>query len=291
VIHGTLLNAKRTCGTLLVFAAAILCACGGPKKPDPGAGARLFGARASQAFAQGNLAGALSDYKKAYVAAARADLPQQQAQYLFNIGRVYYEMGVLDSAEAMFENARREFVFCRDPGNAAFAAGFMALAYCHRGMYKNAFEWYQRGRPEKLADRRAAAFWLTVQALLAMMNERIPEAEGYLDKAMEACRKEKMHNAMAQIDYYRAAIAFSAARYHDAQGRLDASLASLDKAVERYRRWRVLLAAATVSFCLSDEENGQRFFRRAADCAPAGIEIPAADSIRFCPRRFWEGWR
>jgi tetratricopeptide (TPR) repeat protein len=275
----------------LGLTAAILLGCGGTKQPDPAATAKIYGSRASAAFNDGNLSGALADYKRAYVAAARADVPRYQAQCLFNVGRVYYELGYPDSAEQAFGAAQRDFVFYGDDASARMAAGFLALVLCQRGMYDQAFSWYEKGRPAVLKDRSETAFWLTVQAQIAMLKSRVPEALGYLDKAMECYARDKKYNGMAQVDYYRALVAYSQSQYADAADRLASSLASLDKASQRYRRWRVLLAAATVSFCRNEEEQGQRFYRRAQDCVAAGISLPPLDSIRTCPKRFHEGYR
>ena len=264
----------------------------GDGKAGPGEAARLYGARASVDFTSGNLLGALAEYRKAYTAAARVDLPLEQAQCLFNIGRVNYELGRLDSAGQAFSAAYRDFNYYRDPGEAAFAAGFIALVNLQASKYDSAFAWYERGRPKVFSGNAEAAFWLTVQAQLCIMKDRIPEAMGYLDRAMESYKEEKMYSGMAQVDYYRAAIAFASGKYDDARAALASSLASLDKAPERYRRWRVLLAAATVSFCLHDEEAGVRYYTRAVDCVPKGIVTPPTiDSVRMCPAKWWEHYR
>ncbi|MBN1130828.1 MAG: hypothetical protein JXA71_17700, partial [Chitinispirillaceae bacterium] len=126
-----------------------LVSCSG-KQFDPGSTARLYGSRASQLFGDGNFPSAVREYQKAYVQAARADLPLLQAQYLFNTGRVWYEAGELDSADLAFKAAHREFTWFKDLENASTAAGFIALVYCRRGMYDSAFVWYQTGRPKEL---------------------------------------------------------------------------------------------------------------------------------------------
>jgi tetratricopeptide (TPR) repeat protein len=98
-------------------AMALLLSCSTPKI-DPGATARLYGSRALPLFTEGNFTGAIKEYQKAYVHAARADLPIQQAQYLFNIGRVWYEAGELDSADQALQAAYREFSYYKDSTNA-----------------------------------------------------------------------------------------------------------------------------------------------------------------------------
>ncbi len=270
----------------------LLISCGGAGRPDPGEAARMYGARASVNFTSGNLLGALAEYRKAYVAAARVDLPIEQAQCLFNIGRVNYELGRLDSARDAFSAAYRDFTYYRDPEGAASAAGFIALVNVQAARYDSAFAWYERGRPNRLSGNAETAFWLTVQAQLCIMKDRIPEAMGYLDRAMECYKEEKMYSGMAQVDYCRAAVAYAAARYDEARGALAASLASLNKTPERYRRWRVLLASAAVSFCLRDEEAGVRCYTRAVDCVPRGIAAPPPiESVRKCPGKWWEHYR
>jgi|WetSurMetagenome_2_1015567.scaffolds.fasta_scaffold112929_3 tetratricopeptide (TPR) repeat protein len=272
--------------------AFILVSCGGAKKPDPGEVSRLYGARGLIQFTGGNLPGALAEYRKAYTAAAQADLPLQEAQCLFNIGRVYYELGFLDSAETAFLEAYGDFTFYKDKDRAATAAGFIALVNAQGNRFDSAFAWYGRGRPGDLSGNAETAFWLTVQAHLCIMKDRMPEAQGYLDRAMECYKSEKMYSSMAQVDYYRAIIAFSSAKYDDARASLAASLASLDKAPERFRRWRVLLAYATASFCLRDEESGVRYYTRAMDCVPRGVAVPPPiDSVRTCPAKWWEHYR
>jgi tetratricopeptide (TPR) repeat protein len=104
-------------------------------------------------------------------------------------------------------------------------------------------------------------------------------------------KKQKKYNGMAQVDYYRAAIAFSSANYEDAKQHLAESMTLLEKAPERYRRWKVLLASATVAFCLHDADAGQRYYKRALDCAPKGIAMLTAEDVTACPKTFWEGKR
>lgn len=270
---------------------SLMLSCGGPQKPDPGADARIYGSRASAYFTEGNLQGALAEYKHAYVAAAKVDLPLQQAQYLFNLGRVYYELGLLDSADTAFQASYRELVFYKDDETSRTVAGFIALVYARKDRYDNAYEWYERGRPQILKDPASTAFWVTVQAVVGMVKDRAPEAESYLDKAMECYKKTKSYNGMAGVDYYRAAIAFSSSKYEDAKSHLAESLAFLDKAPERYRRWRVLLASAMVAFCLHDTDAGQRYYKRSLDCVPKGITLPVVDVVAACPKTFWEGNR
>jgi len=189
----------------------LLFACGGRYRPGPGEAARVYGARAAADFTIGNMPGALAEYRKAYAAAARMDLPAEQAQCLFNTGRVWYELGMLDSARAAFSAAWRDFLYYHDSARAAWAAGFIALVNAKAGNYDSAFAWYGRGRPEKLRGSEETAFWLAVQADLCILKDRIPEAQGYLDRAGESYKKEKMYNGMAQIDYCRAAIAYARA--------------------------------------------------------------------------------
>jgi tetratricopeptide (TPR) repeat protein len=197
---------------IVIFTALFLFSCAGPQKPDPGTEARKYGSRASAYFTESNLQAALVEYRHAYVAAAKVDLPLLQAQYLFNIGRVYYELGVLDSADTAFQASYRELVFYKDDETGRTVAGFIALVYARQGRYDNAFEWYERGRPQELKDPGSTAFWLTVQAVVGMVKDRSSEAEGYLDRAMLCYKKLKNYNGMAQVDYYRAAIAHSSAR-------------------------------------------------------------------------------
>jgi tetratricopeptide (TPR) repeat protein len=272
--------------------AMLLISCGGRYRPDPGGPARMYGARAAIDFANGNLLGALAEYRKAYAAAARMDLPVEQAQCLFNTGRVWYELGMLDSAREAFSAAWRDFLYYHDPARAAWAAGFISLVNAQAGNYDSAFAWYGRGRPEKLRGSGETAFWLTVQAHLCIMKDRVPEAMGYLDRARESYKDGKMYNGLAQVDYYLAGIAYAAGKHDEARAALASSLASLDKATERYRRWRVLLASATVSFCLRDDEAGVRYYTRAVDCVPRGTALlPAIEDVRSCPSKWWVHFR
>jgi tetratricopeptide (TPR) repeat protein len=283
---------KKKYTLILGSIAVLLVSCGGTRRSDPGEPSRMYGARAATDFTMGNMLGALAEYRKAYAAAARMDLPLEQAQCLFNAGRVWYELGVLDSAQTAFSSAYSDFIYYHDSARAAWAAGFIALVHAQANRYDSAFAWYGRGRPNKLGGNEETAFWLTVQAQLCIMKDRVPEAMGYLDRAMESYKAEKMYNGMAQVDYYRAGIAYAAGRHDEARAALASSLASLDKAAERYRRWRVLLAFATVSFCLRDDEAGVRYYTRAVDCVPRGTAVPPPiDDIRTCPSKWWEHYR
>jgi tetratricopeptide (TPR) repeat protein len=124
-----------------------------------------------------------------------------------------------------------------------------------------------------------------------MARNRSPEAEAYLDQAMLCYKKKKNSNGMAQVEYYRASIAYTAASYEDARQHLALSLTYLEGVPERYRRWRVLLASAAAAFCMNDRDAGERFFKRALDCAPGGITLPESAIITGCPKTFWERTR
>jgi tetratricopeptide (TPR) repeat protein len=253
-------------------------------KVDPGATARSYGSRAAQLFTEGNCIGAIKEYQKAYIHAARADMPLQQAQYLFNIGRVWYELDNTDSADIAFRAAYREFMYYQDSASASSSAGFISLTFCKRGKYDSAMSWYKRGRPKDLKSNEEITFWLTIQALISLLQNRISEASAWLDRAYEAYKKEKSWNGIAQVDYYRARIAYAQSKYEEARELLTVSLASLDKTPERFRRWRVLAASAMVSFCLGDAEAGERFYRRSLDCIPRGVSLPHRDSVTICPK-------
>jgi tetratricopeptide (TPR) repeat protein len=281
-------NMKFSTIVLLGCIPLLFSTCGGSGKADPGEPARMYGAQAAIRFTEGNLLGALAEYRKAYAAAARADLPLEQAQCMFNIGRVNYELGRFDSAGEAFSAAWGDYTYFRDTMRAAWAAGFIALVNAQSDRYDSAIVWYGRGRPENFRDNAETAFWLTVQARLCTMKDRIPEARGYLDRAMESYKKEKMYIGMAQVGYYQARIAYAAARYDEARAALASSLALLDRTPERFSRWRTLLACSAVSFCLNDRESGTRYYIRAADCAPQGIAIPPIDSVQTCPSKLWE---
>ncbi|MCU0609859.1 MAG: hypothetical protein MUF22_08860 [Chitinispirillaceae bacterium] len=263
-----------------------IISCGGSRRPDPGAFARIYGSRAAAKLADGNLLGAVTTYQKAAEAAARADLPLLEARYRYNTGRVWHELGMSDSAEQVLRESYRDFIYYRDSSDAALAAGMISLINAEQARYDSAFAWYGRGRPATLKGRGETAFWLMVQAKYCIASDRIPEAEAYLDKAMECFTKDKDRRNMARVDYCRAQIARNAAQHADARAHLQRALASLDKAHERYGRWRVLIALSAVSFCLRDEESGIRFYRRAVNCVPRGIAVPAIDALRSCPNKF-----
>ena len=61
----------------------------------------------------------------------------------------------------------------------------------------------------------------------------------------------------------------------------DSSLVLLDKVPERYSRYRVLLGYSKLEFC-SGAERGAEYYRRAQECVPVGIGIPALEDIKSC---------
>jgi tetratricopeptide (TPR) repeat protein len=270
---------------IVLFPVVILllegCAGKSAGKFDAGDAVGAYGRRAYVHFNGGQFGQALSLYTSAVEQARRLDLPEREATYLFNIGRIYYEGDIMDSAVAAFNEARAVFLICGDSSRAGRTAGFLALASSRNGEGQEARRWLETGLASPSSGD--SAFWLTVTALVDWRIDRdAATASMRLGRAADIYEKNRAHHARAQVYWYMAAIETAGKDYDRALDLLDRSLKILDTTPERYRRWRVLLGYAEILFCKGEREKGAYYYQRARDCAPAISAFPSPDTIANC---------
>ena len=259
--------------------AFLIAGCAGSRGKMSDNTARTYGRNAFAHFNAGNFDEALRMYQKALWYAGRSDHPLLKAHYSFNIGRVYFEKGIFDSARQYFYDSYGEFSFYKDTSQASFTAGFLALAYASSGEMDSAWE-ICRGK----YGRNQSAFWNTICARVCLLENNFTDASGLLEKAALQYNIKKDAHALALNCYYRALVDFSNKSYSSAHLLLDSALTLLDRVPGRYDRWKVLVGLSGVEFCNGLEQNGYRLYKRAQECAPMGISIPALERVRSCDK-------
>ena len=259
--------------------AFLIAGCAGSRGKISDNTARNYGRSAFAHFNAGNFDEALKMYKRALWYAGRSDYPLLRAHYSFNIGRVYFEKGIFDSARQYFYDSYGEFLFYKDSSQASSTAGFLALAYASSGKRDSAWE-ICRGK----YGRNQSAFWNTIRARVCLLENNSTDAAGLLEKAALQYNGKKDAHALALNCYYRASVVFSNKSYSSARLLLDSALILFDRVPGRYDRWKVLVGLSGVEFCNGLEQNGYRFYKRAQECAPLGISIPALERVRSCDR-------
>jgi tetratricopeptide (TPR) repeat protein len=274
-----------TCGILFAaFCGALLaCSCANALKGKPAhwRDGYVFGARAAANFTEGKLVTALSFYARGLAQARAHDLPEQAGLYLFNMGRCWLELDVYDSARACFAEARRQFSLRGKEGEARQAAGFAALAWSAAGVPDSALAWYKRGAltPKSTADK---TFWLMVHGRLVWARDRTKEALAYFDESYELYKKEKAWSGASAACLWRARVYRYFGDYPEASSQIRLALALGEKSSFLAGRWRVLCAAAAISYCAKDEERAAWYYDRAVKCMPEGKAVPPRDSVMAC---------
>lgn len=255
----------------------LLFSCGGRKVSNYDRTAAAYGRSAYNCFRDGNFAEAKKLYRRALISAGRSDMPHQRARYLFNIGRVLFEEGEYDSANQYFILSQDEFMFLGDSLTASSAAAFICLTYISRGEIDSARMISGMSYPE-----RDHILWSMVQGRVLMAGGKVSEAEKEFRVAALKQRKKKDFGGLALNCYYRGSLALSSKDFQRGRELFDSSLVLLDKVPERYSRYRVLLGYSKLEFCSGAEERGLRYYRRAQECVPVGIGIPALEDIKSC---------
>ncbi|MBN1576742.1 MAG: hypothetical protein JW913_09335 [Chitinispirillaceae bacterium] len=258
----------------------LACAGGRPPLPDRAiedgarSGATLFGA--------GEFAAALRTYRKALGEAQRFDLPELQARYRFNIGRIYYECAELDSALNFFLGSAALFAAAGRSNDAAVAGIFVALTRAYAGDTDSATAMLGPS-----AGRRDDATLATAQTIMALLRADPAAADCAADRAFKLLRRQKDAHGCGVIYYYRAMSSFMRRRHEETRHYLDSSLNCYRRSPERYRTWKTLLGRAIVEYCDGRIDEGDDYYRRAAHAAPDMVSFPAREIVRGCP----PGWK
>ena len=275
----------RTFLACTIACALLVCSCANPLKGKPSYwyDGYVYGTRAAGFFAEGKLVTALSFYRKALAQADAHDIPEQSAQYWFNIGRCQLELDKCDSAQKCLTESYRQFSLCGKPAEARQAAGYAALAFSADRQQDSAMAWYQRGVITPVANGDKT-FWLMVHGRLVWARDHSREALAYFDEAYGLYKKVKSWHGAAEACFARAKVYRYFGEYDDAARMLSEALSLGDKTDLKFDRWRILLAASATAFCTKDEDKGRWFYERAAKSMAEGKDVPPEDSVRLCPK-------
>jgi len=245
------------------------CAGNKPKPHDDD----VYGSRAYGYFLDGNMPLAVQTYKKGYASARKTDNVEGAAVYLSNIGRVFYEMAVIDSAVLYNRRAYEEFKALGDGAQASTAAAFLALCLAAGGDGEQAREWLKTAA--STAGRKDSDHYLAV--IRGMVDHRLASKtadEGAVDAAQAYYKKAKEGRMLSTIYILKADRDMSKGAYAAASGYLDSALTVIEASRERYKRSRILLRFAAIAFKNGDDGAGKRYYERARDCAPKGAAVP-----------------
>ncbi|MFP4163229.1 MAG: hypothetical protein ACLFVE_04550 [Chitinispirillaceae bacterium] len=239
-----------------------------------------YGIRAYRYFLEGDFVKSIQLYKRGYVHARRADDVSKAAQYLFNTGRVFYEMGFNDSAEVYLSRSYEDMLYYRDSVPASRAAALLSVCEAGRGDKEKSSGWFEKTRVLRGED--CPHFYSCVKTKCSfLLSGRIENPET-LESALNYYRKEKNHASLSQIYLIQARQAQRKGDCLSSRELLEKALGALDKSPERFRRHEVLVSLSSVLFCSGEDEAGRRFYGRAVDCAPLGVEIPSLEQISTC---------
>jgi len=260
---------------ILILINSIGCAGSNKAKPHDD---DVYGSRAYGYFLDGNMPLAIETYKKGYASARKTDHSQGAARYLSNIGRVFYEMGAMDSAVLYHRRAYEEFRAIDDGAHASMAAAFLALCLATGGDGGQARDWLKTAASS--ADPKGSGHYLAV--IRGMIDLRLTAKitdEGAVDAALAFYKKSKENRIISTIYILKADQEISKGANAAAVNYLDSALTVIEASQERYKRSRILLRLATIKFGAGDESAGRRYYERAADCAPKGAKIPPMEEV------------
>jgi len=234
----------------------------------------VYGSRAYSYFLEGNMPSAIDTYKKGYAKARKTDNYQGSARYLSNIGRVFYEMGVIDSAVLYHKKAYEEFRMIGDDNHASTAAAFLALSLATSGDESQSREWLKTAASAN--NRKDSEHYLAI--ISAMINYRLTEKitnENAVDNALTYYKKNKDYRMLSTIYILKADVEISKGNNTTAINYLNEALTIIDKSQELYKRSRILLKLAKIKFDSGDDNAGRHYYERAVDCAPRGVVVPS----------------
>ncbi|MBN1309126.1 MAG: hypothetical protein JXA18_14475 [Chitinispirillaceae bacterium] len=267
--------------TIVMAGFTLLLVCAGRRPPLPDRTVEEGARAGATQFGAGEFSAALRTYRKALGEARRFDLPELQARYRFNIGRIYYECALLDSALCCFRESEALFAAEGSAGDAAVAGIFSALTIAYTGrtdsasaLLKTAALWVGRD------DRATLA---TAQTIMGLLLLDYRAAERSADRAFEVLRRQRDAHGCGVIFYYRAMSSFMRRQYAETRRYLDSSLSCYRQSPARYRTWKTLLGRAIVEYCAGRIDEGDHYYRRAAAAAPDMVGFPAQAMVRSCP--------
>jgi tetratricopeptide (TPR) repeat protein len=268
----------------VIVLAFLLAGCAGAKKAVPRAGDDHYGSRAHRYFMDGDMPRAIDSYKRGFVTARRIDNALGAARHLSNIGRVYYELGQVDSASLYFARAYEEFLILGGIDEASRAAAFLALCFARGGDGGQARQWFDIATALVNMDKPKsnAHYYAVMRGLIDFKLSSTVTDENAIDAALAFYQKKKKHSALTTIYLLKADLELSRGNSLDAVRYLNDALSSNGRARENYRRSGILMTLAKINFCAGDERAGKHYYERARDSAPKGAAVLPMDEVAAC---------
>ena len=266
---------------MIVFAlfAVFLMGCGSSKKavrPH----SDIYGSRAYSAFLEGDLPRAIELYKKGFAAARKSDHQVRAAHNLSNIGRVYFELGRLDSAALYLAKSHEEFVWAADTAAASRTAAFLAFCHAAQGNAQLGAKWFATASAYK--GKNNEHYYAIIKGRIDLLQKSKISDEAALEKAAAFYKKTKDHSPLATINILNAQAQFHKGNCSEANQLLLEALEHVDKTGENYRRAAILLNLSAVNFCAKNNDTAKRYYERAVDCVPKGVPVPSLSEISVC---------
>lgn len=263
------------------IAYALQFTCIATKPSHPESVAEMLGQDGARQFNSGNFSDALRLYRRALAEAGRIDNPALRARYQFNIGRVFYECSLPDSARKRFRESALLFSQCGNREDAAVAGVYTALTFAYGGTPDTAailLEQYAPAAGE--ANRGIVA---TAGTIIRLLQGELEQAQRESEEAMELACGRKDPFLCGGVFYTQAMIAFAGKNIGQSRALLDSSLQYYAQSPYRFRNWKSLLGRAIVEYCSGDSLTATRFYRRSKMAAPAMVVFPAPELVRNCP--------
>ncbi len=222
-----------------VISSALQITCIATKPSHPESAAEMLGQDGARRFNSGNFSDALRLYRRALAEARRIDNPALRARYQFNIGRIFYECSLPDSARIRFCESAVLFSQCGNEEDAAVAGVFMALTFAYAGAPDTAailLEQYAPATGE--ANRGVVA---TAETIIRLLQGELEQAQRESDVAMELACGRKNPFLCGGVFYTQAMIAFARKNFGQSRALLDSSLQYYARSPSRFRNWKSLL--------------------------------------------------
>lgn len=250
-------------------------------KPLPDRHVETYGQGAAVHFRNGEFGKALRLFKTGCSEAQRLDIVALQARYQFNIGRIYYECNLFDSAASYFTTSKVLFRQIGHESEALTASLYGSLTDVYRaGRVLNRPEFSGAAKAVAATDPHLARAAL---ALIELLDGNVDAALGMIHKALEELDKPGEDFSRGVLYYYQAMAEFSKGNLVTSEESLDSSLIAFRRHPWRYRNWKPLLGKSILAYCRGDSVDGDLYYRRAQHAAPDLAAFPPVELVKRCP--------
>lgn len=253
-------------------------------QPLPDRHIETYGQGAAVHFRNGEFGKALRLFKTGCSEAQRLDIVALQARYQFNIGRIYYECNLFDSAAHYFSISRVLFGQIGQEPEASTALLYGSLTDAYRvgkGLDRRGFT-----AAAKAVAETDPHLVLAASALIELLDGNLDSASAMIGKALEKLGKTGEHFSRGVLYYYLAMAEFSRGNLAKSEASLDSSLSAFRQHPWRYRNWKPLLGKSILAFCRGDSAVGDQYYRRAQHAVPDLVAFPPVEFVKQCP----SGW-